>query len=289
MTKTYSRRDTRSRPNRVKQFVSFRQGRINRRKEWRKQLRIRTNLEKRLFGQLNRVFRGFLNRILYVYEQTGFYDRDIGQQQLAEEMLAVIYANYRRIFRTMFAMNEEKYQLSQKQQVTEDSDAFVFGRTAEIDALVDGYFNGRQLVLQGISTRLANRIDTLIQNGILEGLTKAQIAKKISDSFLPISRTRAALIARTEAHNAASVASNAYFMDAQDYYGLTMKKVWTSTRDARTRETHLIADGQERDMNDPFRVGGQLMMYAGDSAGGAAEVVNCRCVILYADKEDDFF
>ena len=286
MIKTYSQKVTPSRPNRVKQFVSFRQGRINRRKEWRKQLRIRTNLEKRLFGQLNRVFRGFLNRILYVYEQTGFYDRDIGQQQLAEEMLAVIYANYRRIFRICF---EEKYQLSQKQQVTEDSDAFVFGRTAEIDALVDGYFNGRQLVLQGISTRLANRIDTLIQNGILEGLTKAQIAKKISDSFLPISRTRAALIARTEAHNAASVASNAYFMDAQEYYGLTMKKVWTSTRDARTRETHLIADGQERDMNDPFRVGGQLMMYAGDSAGGAAEVVNCRCVILYADKEDDFF
>ena len=87
------------------------------------------------------MFRGFLNRILYVYEQTGFYDRDIGQQQLAEEMLAVVYANYRRIFRTMFAMNEEKYQLSQKQQVTEDSDAFVFGRTNEIDALVDGYFN----------------------------------------------------------------------------------------------------------------------------------------------------
>ena len=90
MIKTYSRRDTRSRPNSVKQFVSFRQGRINRRKEWRKQLRIRTNLEKRLFGQLNRVFRGFLNRILYVYEQTGFYDRDIGQQQLTEENLAVI-------------------------------------------------------------------------------------------------------------------------------------------------------------------------------------------------------
>ena len=69
-------------------------------------------------------------------------------------MLAVIYANYRRIFRTMFAMNEEKYQLSQKQQVTEDSDAFVFGRTAEIDAwLMDTSME--QLVLQGISTRLA--------------------------------------------------------------------------------------------------------------------------------------
>ena len=289
MTKTYSRKDTRFRPNSVKQFVSFRQGRINRRLEWRKQLRIRTNLEKRLFGQLNREFRRFLSATLYTYQQTSIYEKEIGALNLREGVNAILYSEYRRIFRTMFAMHEEQYELSKKQQVTEDSDAFVFGRSAEVDALVDSYFNGRQIVLSGISTRLANRIDRGIRNGIIDGLTPAQIAKKISDDFLPISRTRAALIARTETHNAASTASNAYFLDAESYYGLTMKKVWTATRDARTREAHLLADGQERDMNEPFRVGGALMQYAGDSAGGAANVVNCRCVILYADKEDDFY
>lgn len=289
MIKTYSQKVTPSRPNRVKQFVNFRQGRINRRLEWRKQLRIRTNLERRMFGQLNKEFRRFLSATLLTFQQTGFFEKEIGALNLSEGVNAILLSEYKRIFRTMFAVHEETYELSKKQQVTEDSEAFVFGRTAEVDALVESYFNGRQLVLRGISVRLANRIDRVIRDSILEGLTMAQIAKKISDDFLPIARTRAALIARTETHNAASTASNAYFLDAQTYYGLTMKKVWTATRDSRTRETHLIADGQERDMNEPFRVGGQLMMYAGDSAGGAAEVVNCRCVILYADKEDDFY
>ena len=33
-------------------------------------------------------------------------------------------------------------------------------------------------------------------------------------------------------------------------------------------------------------VGGTEMDFAGDSAGGAKNVVNCRCVIIYADEQD---
>ena len=39
-------------------------------------------------------------------------------------------------------------------------------------------------------------------------------------------------------------------------------------------------------MDDDFVVGGLPMAYAGDARGGAKNVINCRCVIIYADEND---
>ena len=39
-------------------------------------------------------------------------------------------------------------------------------------------------------------------------------------------------------------------------------------------------------MNQDFNINGSLMQYPGDSRGGAKNVVNCRCVVLYVDEED---
>jgi hypothetical protein len=39
-------------------------------------------------------------------------------------------------------------------------------------------------------------------------------------------------------------------------------------------------------MNEDFIVGGVPMEYAGDPKGGASNVINCRCVIIYADERD---
>ena len=65
-----------------------------------------------------------------------------------------------------------------------------------------------------------------------------------------------------------------------------MVKRWVATNDARTRPAHASANGQTVDMNEKFVVGGAEMDFAGDSAGGAKNVVNCRCVIIYADEQD---
>ena len=39
-------------------------------------------------------------------------------------------------------------------------------------------------------------------------------------------------------------------------------------------------------MDEDFTIGGAKMEYAGDPKGGAKNVVNCRCVIVYVDEED---
>ena len=264
-----------------KKFNTFRQGRINVRKEARKQLVLRNNLEKRFYRQLSSLFKKFLSVQMYLYKQYGLYEPQIAEQTLNEDMFPIIHAHYKRVFKVMFEYNESKYNLNKKQD-----EAFVFGRSIDFENLVEQYFNTRQLVLAGISMRLATRISSVIEQGRADDLTLAQITKLVSDKFLPISRSRSALIARTETHNAASFASNAYFKTVEEDLGTKMLKKWVATNDKRTRSAHALANGQIVDMNEDFMVGGVPMEYAGDPKGGASNVINCRCVIIYADERD---
>ena len=142
-------------------------------------------------------------------------------------------------------------------------------------------------MLSGIPTTIANRINKLLIDAREENLTYAATAKKIRDTIIPLSTARAAMIARTEVHNAASFASHNYHNTIRNDLGINMFKQWVAVNDARTRSTHSEANGQRVHMDEKFNVGGAEMDYAGDPAGGAKNVINCRCVIIYADEEDD--
>ena len=65
-----------------------------------------------------------------------------------------------------------------------------------------------------------------------------------------------------------------------------LKKRWGATNDLRTRSAHTLANGQVRDMDEPFEVGGEKMMHTGDPNGKAKNNINCRCVIIYVDEQD---
>ncbi len=263
-----------------KRFNTFRQRSISNRAETRRQLALRNNLEKRFFKRLNTLFRKFLNVQLHLYKQYGLYNEDVAIQSLNEDFMPLILTHYRRTFQVIYKSNEDKYFGNQKQ------DAFVFGRSTDFESVVENYFNARQLILTGITTRMANRISKLIEQGRADNLTLPEIAKLVSSKFLPISRSRASLIARTETHNAASFANHSYHQTVEADLGVKMLKKWVATSDGRTRPAHASANGQIVDMNEDFIVGGVPMGYAGDSKGGVANVINCRCVIIYADERD---
>lgn len=263
-----------------KRFNTFRQRRLNNRAETRRQLALRNNLEKRFFKRLNTLFRKFLNTQLYLYKQYGIFNNEISSQSLNEDFMPLVLTHYKKVFQIIYKSNEDKYFGNQKQE------AFVFGRSTDFEQLVENYFNSRQLVLAGISTRMANRISNLIEQGRSDNLSLPEIARLVSSKFLPISRTRSALIARTETHNAASFANNSYHQQVEKDLGIKMQKKWVATNDARTRSAHAQANGQIVDMNEDFMVGGVPMSYAGDPKGGVANVINCRCVIIYADERD---
>jgi uncharacterized protein with gpF-like domain len=265
-----------------KKLNNFRQGRINTRLEVRRQLVLRNNLEKRFFRKLETLFRKFVNVHMHLYKQYGIYETDVAVQSLNEDFFPLMLAHYKRTFQAIYSLNEDKYEIMRKA----DTEAFVFGRSVEFETVVNEYFNSRQLILAGITQRMATRISALIEKGRADNLTLPQIAKLVSDKFLPISRSRASLIARTETHNASSFANHAYHKTVEEELGVKMLKRWVATNDARTRPAHSSANGQTVDMNEDFIVGGMRMGFAGDSRGGAANVINCRCVITYADERD---
>jgi len=264
-----------------KKINTFRQGRINTRLESRKQLVLRNNLEKRFFKNLNTLFRKFLNTNLSIYRQYGVYEVQIAQQSLNEDFFPLIQSHYKRVFKAIYRNNEEKYEYLRKAD-----EAFVFGRSTDFEAVVNQYFNQRQLILAGITERMATRISNLIEQGRADNLTLTQIAQSVSSKFLPISRSRAALISRTETHNAASYANHSYHQTVEKDLGIKMLKKWVATNDARTRSAHSLASGQTVDMSEDFIIGGVPMGFAGDTRGGARNVINCRCVIIYADERD---
>lgn len=121
-----------------------------------------------------------------------------------------------------------------------------------------------------------------ISAGEAEGLGVAEIARQISKNVTMIARNRGALIARTETHGAANYGAN----EAAKETGLKLRKEWVAAEDERTRTAHVDADGQVVDMDQPFRVGGELLMYPGDPAGSAGNIINCRCAVSHIVDDD---
>lgn len=65
---------------------------------------------------------------------------------------------------------------------------------------------------------------------------------------------------------------------------------WLSRRDGRVRPTHVQADGQVRELFEPYRVGRWNLLHPGDPADlpeSAQEVHNCRCNLLFARPDAD--
>jgi|MDSY01.1.fsa_nt_gb uncharacterized protein with gpF-like domain len=264
-----------------KQLRDFRRGRINLRKEIRRQSRLRNNLEKKVYRQLLSIFSRFVNTKAYLIREFNQYDADIAARDLREEIEPVMYMHYRQVFRAIYDNNEAIYETEKKAV-----EAVVFGRNIDIEDLINLYNRDRLLYLSGISISVARKVAQIIEEGREEGLSLNQLARRITEKVLPISRSRAALIARTETHNAASFANHNYHDTLRKDLGVNMMKRWVSTADERTRSAHVEANGQIRNMDEDFDIGGSAMNHAGDPKGGAKNVVNCRCVIVYADERD---
>jgi uncharacterized protein with gpF-like domain len=111
--------------------------------------------------------------------------------------------------------------------------------------------------------------------GFDAGLGQDGIAARILDRVPLLSKSRAAVIARTETHGAANFGAN----EAAQETGVAYRREWLAGSDARTRKSHQRADGQRVAKDKPFTVGGARLMYPGDPSGPADETINCRCAI----------
>ena len=139
--------------------------------------------------------------------------------------------------------------------------------------------NAAEKVTQITDTTRGQIRETLAE-GVAAGEHIRELASRIDALYLTqIIPNRSQTIARTEVLAASNLGSQA----GAQATGLPLKKSWLSTPDARTRQTHSMANGQEVGINEPYYVGGSALMFPGDSSLGAdaGEIVNCRCTETY--------
>ncbi len=121
----------------------------------------------------------------------------------------------------------------------------------------------------------------------LQIVQSQDILKSVSetgiDNFNSILNARKELIALTETQNAAETSKALATMVYTGSAGITTKKQWISILDDRVRPWHAEAYGQVRNINEPYIVYGQELMYPGDTSLGATmdNIANCRCSSHY--------
>jgi len=131
----------------------------------------------------------------------------------------------------------------------------------------------------------------IIQRGVLEGLSLPEIAKNLNDRFGGlINRNRAVLIARTESHTAANIASEQMARSID----IPLIKVWNTADDPRVRTfkqggNHKDADGQQREFGEMFDFrdykGRYKLERPGDPRGPGRGIINCRCFVTHERKD----
>ena len=269
-----------------KQLPTFKQGKVNARKYLAQQTRMISVSSRRLQKKLNTSFRKDLSIILDELASGAEPNYAESVRRKTIEIQAAVKSETKKLFTTLVESNDSRYKPVLSKAVTDIG--FGFNRVQAIEDWMDDYFSIREVQFANISERMTERILNNVSSEQLEGVGVAEITRNIRKRFTVVGKNQAALIARTETHNAAGYAQNAYHQGLSKDLGISMEKQWVATLDARTRSSHAAMNGVKVGMDEDFSMpNGSLMAYTGDSRGGAANVINCRCAIVYIDIDDD--
>lgn len=125
------------------------------------------------------------------------------------------------------------------------------------------------------------RLNREITQGIIQGSTIPDMATRLQ-RVTQMDRNSAIRAARTAMTGAENMGRNESHRRITSQ-GINMVKRWSSTYDARTRDTHRLLDNTTANEKGLFGEGildkldEPLMEFPGDPKGAAAEIYNCRC------------
>lgn len=173
---------------------------------------------------------------------------------------------------------------------------FAFGQQAA-DSMIEDY--GLGITFDIGSARIANNIeaslaktsselikttngmlDKELSEGISKGETVDQLAQRINKVYDFSEKYRSKRIARTEVNGV----NNMTMLQVGTEAGM-QKKIWSAAIDEKTRPGHLAVDGMSIPIDQKFEVpsdyGYDMMDSPGDRMASAANLVNCRCVVVF--------
>lgn len=136
----------------------------------------------------------------------------------------------------------------------------------------------RVTLVQGTAKRNLSRVvAALSADPVYQSSGPKVKARMLQKKFNRYNTYQAQRLVRTESTNAANVGT---LKSAEDIFsGQYLRKEWISALDERTREAHLVANGQIVDQDKTFLVRGERLRHPGDPSASAANVINCRCSV----------
>ena len=139
-------------------------------------------------------------------------------------------------------------------------------------------------LIQGLTNDIRSKVSGILRRAALGTMTTQEaitaIGRNIDKGVFKSVSARAETIFRTEVLRIQSISTQlrqeANAKDVPD--GFTFQKRWLATHDHRVRPEHLAAEGQTREVDEKFLVGGELLMFPRDPDASAENTINCRCV-----------
>ena len=121
-----------------------------------------------------------------------------------------------------------------------------------------------------------------IRNEVAKGIIKGESVNKIAKRLYTVIPDRNKAMLKTHARTMVTSAQNQgrmeRFKEAQSL-GINIKKQWIATIDARTRFSHVMLDGQIRDLDEDFEVDGLKIREPADPFAHPSLTYNCRCTM----------
>lgn len=130
--------------------------------------------------------------------------------------------------------------------------------------------------IKSITDTTRKRVRAQLVEGVERGEGARRLAKRVKETMrLEKTAGRATAIARTEVHNAASIAR----LEAFKQTGLVPQKRWHATIDGRVRDQHRKLHGKVVGIDESFKIGAAKATAPG-GFGVAKHDINCRCTII---------
>lgn len=152
------------------------------------------------------------------------------------------------------------------------------------------FFATRENLIKDTAAEVHRTIMDDLADGVAKGESRAKLARRITSQFDDFAETRANTIASTETAAGYGVARQ----EAQEQSGVRYKR-WLTSNLPNVRAWHEDAENDPRNqrvpVGEPFIVKNgkgteERLMFPGDPAGSADNVINCHCVSIAVGEDE---
>ena len=147
----------------------------------------------------------------------------------------------------------------------------------ELGSTITAVGNTSKALLQKL---LRDLVPQILDEGIGGGQAVTMLRDRVASKWHEMKYYRTERITRTEVTRASGFGS----WEGMKTVSMDQVKVWLSAFSADPHNGHNEADGQKVDIQEPFIVNGENLMYPGDPSGSAGNTINCLCDVYYEVK-----